>query len=306
MIRLLRAEWLRLRSRRAAVVLMVLIGLIGALILIGLAVDSSGSGPTAEELARARAEYRELIQYCENAGEGCSPEYLAALQVEDFYDDPRFVLGQDAEVPLFAYGVLLVLLSLVVATTYIGSEWHHNTVGHLLTWEPRRSRVLLAKATVVLTATAAATFTLLLLFLCGLWVVAATRGVTAAPSGFFGTTVGDLARVAATAGLFASLAVGLASIARNTAASLGILLAYLAVVERFLEAVRPRWRPWLPGNLGAALFTGKLEIDVPDPSARFGIHHIEITALEGAVVLLVYATVLVTAAVFDFRRRDVT
>jgi ABC-2 type transport system permease protein len=315
MTRLLLAELLRLRSRRAVVVLVVLIGLVGAFILIGLAIESSRPPPSRQTLDDARRAYEEFIELCRTEPDSCHPDFEDQLTVEDFYDDPRFVLGQDAEAPKFAYGVLLVVLSMMIGATFVGSEWHHNAVGNQLLWEPRRVRVLVAKAAAAAGATSAGAFVLQLLFLGGLWLVAATRGVTSAPAGFLGDTMGDLARISLTVALVTVMGVAIASLTRSTAASVGILLAYAAVVERFLEAVRPHWRPWLPGNLAAALFVGEIEFSIPGevvevvtPGMGFSIVEktITITAGRGALVLGIYAAILLGGAILLFRRRDVT
>ena len=59
-------------------------------------------------------------------------------------DDDRFSY---AGLPGILLGITptLVILSWVLASSFIGAEWRANTIGPLLTWEPRRIRLLLAK-----------------------------------------------------------------------------------------------------------------------------------------------------------------
>ncbi|MEX2458517.1 MAG: hypothetical protein WD770_05985 [Actinomycetota bacterium] len=313
MIGLLRAELLRLRSRRAIQVLVIGLAVLLLLIVISLFINSSGNPPNEETLEAARRQYEEVLRQCEGPEIDCGPEFTEDLQVEDFYEDPRFILGKDVEVPLLVYAVFATLISFMVGATSMGSEGHHNTLGHLLLWEPRRGRVLLAKAAAAAVATALMALALLCLLFAGMWVVAATRGVTNAPSGFWGETAATIGRASLLAGLAGLLGIAVTSLLRSTAAAVGMGLAYLAALERFLAAFRPEWRPWMAGDLASAVLTGENRLIVGERLVELpggGFEHVPIEVVIGAgrglLVLGAYLAVLLAIAILEFRRRDVT
>lgn len=214
---------------------------------------------------------------------------------ESFVGDPRFHLVELIEI---AKGVSapLIIISLLVAASFFGAEWHHRTITTTLTWEPRRTRVLLAKAI----AGAAVTFlgALALLTLLGLVLTPAgvVRGTTDGIGGaWFRELAGTILRASTMAALASGIGLALASIGRHTAAALGVGFFYFAVLERMIAGLRPKWQPWLVGDL-AALFVGGGRQDLP-----FGSRSVA----EAGVILSVYSVVLLAVATALFRRRDV-
>ena len=304
MIGLLRAELLRLRSRRAIQLMVIGLALLLLFIVGGVFLNSAGEAPSPETIQQARESLDDLRRQCEQEEIECGPE-VDELQVEDFYDDQRFILGQDAEAPLMVYAVFVTIVAFAAGASFLGSEQHHNTVGHLLLWEPRRGRVLLAKAAAAALATAVAGFALLLMLYLGLFLVAATRGVTSAPPGFFLDTLGMIGRVSLLVGGGAILGLALTSLLRSTAAAVGFGIAYLAALERFLSFLRPTWRPWMAGDLAATVLAGENRLYIPSEGLAEP-KLVLIDATRGLLVLGAYVAVLLAIAILEFRRRDVT
>ena len=246
MIALLRAELLRVRSRRLVKALAV-VALLGILtIVVVLAVQSHPGTSDAFSLGDAR----------------------------------EFIEGTAA---------LFVIAGWLIGTSLAGAEWQTGTMTTLLTWEPRRARVLGTKTVAAALGAFAMVLVLNLIFLGLLALVAATRGST---DGLDVSLVWFIVRIAALASVGAVLGLALAMVTRNTAAALGIAFVYLAIVEGIIRGFRPGWRGWLLGDI----------------SSEFVLMHGGVpgrTFSQSAAVLALWCLVFVSIAMATFRARDV-
>jgi ABC-type transport system involved in multi-copper enzyme maturation permease subunit len=196
----------------------------------------------------------------------------------------------------------LTILGISLAASFIGAEWKAGTVTTLLTWEPRRGRVYVAK----LVAAAIFTFVsaMLLQMILGLALLPAAlaHGSTAgADAHWFWSAAASASRGAIVAVLGAAIGLGVASLARNATAGVLIPLLYLFVLENLIEALKPRWSGWL--------FSQNAGIFIEGPKAannsRGGVI-VGHSSLQALLVMCVYAAVVSVVAVTLFRRRDVT
>jgi ABC-type transport system involved in multi-copper enzyme maturation permease subunit len=190
-----------------------------------------------------------------------------------------------------------ILLGWLLGASLVGAEWHAGTMATLLTWEPRRVRVLLAK----LIAAGALAFTLAV----GLQLL---LGVTLLPAGLLrGTTQGIDAdwmrslsgvglRAAAVSLVGALIGFSIAAMSRNTAAALGVAFGYFAIVENAIRGLRPRWTPWLLGDNIAVVITNQPQ--------NFPL--VDRSTVGAATLVACYTLTLVVVAVATFRRRDIT
>lgn len=199
---------------------------------------------------------------------------------------------------LLGLAAAFAILGLLLGATSIGAEWHAGTMTTLLTWEPRRIRVGLAKAA----SCAALCFLAVLgleILLAGLLAgVAATRGSTVGADGtWLADTLGIAVRAAAIASAMSLVGYALASIGRNTAAALGAGFVYFAVVEGLIRGLRPQWQPWLLGE-NSALF-----IEGGGSTLAFDLGHSSIAA--GALIG-VYALAALLIGVVALRGRDIS
>lgn len=189
--------------------------------------------------------------------------------------------------------LLVATLGWVIGASLIGAEWHSGTVSTLLTWEPRRVRVLLAKVVAAVVGVVAVTFALQAVLGLALALVAVLRGSTeGADAGWLLSTAGTAFRSALLAGIGAAIALAIASIARNTAAALGIVFVWLAIIEGLIRALRPGWATWLIGDNGIVFLTGSGSIDR--------------TMAASGLLLTAYAAGFLALACAIFARRDVT
>jgi len=191
----------------------------------------------------------------------------------------------------------LVILALLIGASIIGAEWPSRTITTILTWEPRRLRVISAKVlAAILVGTA---LTLVALVVLGLVLLpsALLHGTTAGTTGAWWQSLGGVAvRSVAVTAIGATVGFSIASIGRNTAAALGVLFGYIVVIENVVAAFLHGLRRWLiTGN--AIVFVSGNPHDFPRVSSR------SVTACGlylGAIAVGLY----IIAAVL-FQRRDV-
>jgi ABC-2 type transport system permease protein len=211
-------------------------------------------------------------------------------------EDKRFHLT--AIMDLFKHlSVWFAIIAWLLAASYIGAEWRTGMMATLLTWEPRRIRVMIAKAIAAVVVTFVIVMVLQALLVGALYPAAAYRGTTAGTNEAFwrsfsyvGLRSGALAAMAAILG-FAAGALG-----RNTAAGLGAGFVYLAVIEGgLLGGLIPSIRPWL--IIGNAIVFVNNERN-PDIRGR--------SPTQAALLLLGYAVGLWLIATLVTKKRDVT
>jgi len=196
-------------------------------------------------------------------------------------------------------GTSLVLASVawILGASAIGADWHAGHVTTILTWEPRRGRVMLAKIAASLTSVFVVSLVIQALLGAALAVAAAGAGSTAgADATWLAESAGVALRVALLSTIFAGFGFGLASAGRNTAVALGVGFGYLVIVENLVRGLRPQWTPWLLTD-NAGLFIVDSPIDFPllgRSTVGAGLY----LAAVGAVLLL--------AASGLFRTRDVS
>ena len=201
----------------------------------------------------------------------------------------------DGESILGVAAFFLVIGASVGGASMIGAEWRAGTFVTLLTWEPHRRRVALAKlAACGLVATTIA-LVLQALFMAAFLPAAlgpgSTEGVDAE---WWGSLAGVALRVAVITGLVAVLMASVAMIGRSTAAALGFAFGYVLLVENLLRA----WKPWsgrfLLGENAARFITG-MELENVEFSR---------STVAAAATLVTYVALAAVVAVVTFRRRD--
>lgn len=195
---------------------------------------------------------------------------------------------------------VLFTLAVVVGASSLGAEWSSGTLGLQLTWEPRRSRVLLAKTIAVAAVVAVATLVALMFLLLVIVPVAAKQ--SAFDGGFdaewWRLIAGLMLKSSALTAIGTVLGVGLAGLMRGTAGPVTLWLFFRFIGSPLLTAWKPGWYRWLPdGSVEQFLRTGTLEFGllIPTPSVWTGV-----------TLLLLYSLVPAAGAFAVLRTRDVT
>jgi ABC-2 type transport system permease protein len=220
----------------------------------------------------------------------------AVPPAEFFVHDPRYPYVQSRDA-VMGTNILLILLLGLIGASMIGAEWHAGTVTTLLTWEPRRVRVLVAKAVAVALFAFLASVVLQALLALALLPAGQFRGTMAgADAAWLRDVTGVVLRGGVLAALAAVGGLAVASIARNTAFAIGVAFAWLAVIEPIVRGLRPKWEPWLLSSNAARFMAGPVE-NVPLPTR---------STLVAGLVVAAYAGGLLLVAIGAFRARDVT
>ncbi len=305
MIALAAGELRRVLARRMVRVLALLalagIAVAGVLTFLNTAALSDG------ELAARRQAAETRVAACLAGGplpefEGRDGPPPGERRTENFcrfvaggVDDPRFKLRSLKGV-LQGTTAPLVVVAWLIGASVIGSDWQNRTVTTVLTWEPRRARVLLTKAFSCIVV--ASVFALLAQALLSLALLPAAylHGTTSGTGGHWGLSLlGVLGRGTGLVAVAAAVGFSVASIGRNTAAALGIGFAYFLVIENVVGSFLEGLRRWLILGNAIVLVSGENSGgDVPGRSV-----------VVAAMYLTAVGIGLLTVATVVFRRRDV-
>lgn len=211
------------------------------------------------------------------------------FRLTDLWPDAR------SDALLLPAAVLLLLTALVAGASMVGADLRSGTLALVLTWEPRRVRVLAARAASCFAVALVVAVALQVLLVAALLPAALLEGTTAgAGQAWWEDLAGAVLRIAAATGLAAVIGMSLALLFRNTTAAVAAVVLLLNVVEPLARAVRPTWSRWLLAENTATWVTGgPLEDAASSPSA-LGAAVVLSTATAGALVL----------AMLAFQRRD--
>jgi hypothetical protein len=174
----------------------------------------------------------------------------------------------------------------------VGAEWQAGSFVTLLTWEPRRGRLLAARLVVVAAVGVVLSAALLGLFTLALVPTAVMKGSAQGVDGHWWMTyAGAVLRLSGITGLAAAGGAALAMIGKRTTLAVAAVFGYLVFGEIVLRLFWAWARPWLLlRNIG--LVAGGEDL-IPDGSR-----------VVGALVVLAYAGSAIGAAFAVFSRRD--
>ncbi len=303
MTALLIGEVQRLLARRMVRVL-ALLG-VAAIVVAGVLTFLNTEKVDEAEMAARREAVREQVEACIRASQERPPpprdsreipvaeacQFRAGASIED----PRFRLRQLRGIYQGTTAPLVVVGWLIGASS-IGADWQSRTVATLLTWEPRRVRVLLAKVVAAILVAAAFALVAQALLAGALSPSAIAHGTTAGTDGvWLRSLFGVLARGTVLVAVATAIGFAVASIGRNTAAALGIGFGYFVVLENALGGFLAGFRRWL--LLGNAIVWVSGEDGGGEVSGR--------SVVAAGVFLTAVAVALVVLATMFFRRRDV-
>jgi ABC-2 type transport system permease protein len=196
----------------------------------------------------------------------------------------------------------------VLGASALGAEWQSGTFASLLTWEPRRQRVLAAKLAAPVIATAALTAVVLPLITAGAWLAADLRGTTSGTTGHvWASSAAQYGRSVVLLALVTLIASGIAGLTRHTVAALGVIGGYFVGGEVVGGVVSAWWRQHgLFAHL-VAFMRGTWVYSKRQLTARgevFQQHTLH--AVNGAVVVTTLAVLAVGCCAVVLGRRDVT
>lgn len=191
----------------------------------------------------------------------------------------------------------LVLLAILIGASVIGAEWPSRTITTILTWEPRRLRVFAAKQLCALVVCLALAVAGLLVLGLALLPSALLHGTTSGTTSAWWQTLSGIAgRSVATVAIGTVVGFAIASIGRNTAAALGILFAYVVVIERVVATFVHGLGQWLIAGNAIVFVSG-------NPADLSGDHSRSVLAAGLYLAAIAVGMYIIAAVVFE--RRDV-
>ncbi len=315
-MRLFRSEFLRARSRRL-VPMVIVGGLLAVFVSLGLAAIYSQPASQAS-LDKAQADYEQQLQRCLSGKylgrNGEVPAGYADLQ--EFCEENSGPYNLDGmqlrDLPEILQGIstFVILLGALLGASLGGADWTNDTITTLLTWEPRRIKVLLTRAAVVVLFAFVITIGLQAVFAAVFWLAAATRGTTAfTPSGVWNDAGQTLLRTSVVSTAFALIALSIAMIGRSTVSSLGALVGYLILFEAVIAGFRPSIQGWLLVRAGIVVVSQTPILNYASDafySSTSPEPEVLMSVARANAVVGVYAVVLLALALIVFRRRDVS
>ena len=323
MTRMLRVELRRLVARKV-----VWVTLIGAVAIVLVTVF--GVYTQARQIDRARAgadtAYQQMVEDNERMIEQCKLEeaqerrrsgdpavdfgceQMQPPSIEDMYGQMP-ALTEQYRMLLRGLVYPFAFLALAMGSTAVAAEFSHRTMGTLLTFEPRRTRVFLAK--VLAPAIAAVPMTVAGVLLVMVGVPAVFRwfriddGVPAEDWRFLLWMALRVVAVAAVAGAFGAAA---AFLVRHSGVVIGVLVGYLVLAEGFIgNMFMPVQRYMLGRNIEAFVNDGA-EWETWSNCTGFGecvpVRH-TLSMTHGAVELAVLLVLVCVLAWARFRTADV-
>jgi hypothetical protein len=331
-IRALGVELLRLRKRRAAM-LLALLALVGCLVVLGFSIGDAAP-PSAGDRAAAQAQvdaqladpaFQEQLKECQDAvAAGGSDMWPADMncaesltpRVEWFlgWSPPQFV--QDYSRGLLAVTMILALAMALVGVTFAGADFSAGTMGTQLLFQPRRIVAYASKGgALVLVAVAVGAIGAALAGVASYGTAASwgstameQRTATGTVTVTWAELIGDGLRGVAGVGAAALVGYALAMLFRSSLVAVSIIAGYGLVGEGVVRALFRGVEPYLVSSRVIAWLQGPYEIRIYPNACGPGPCEPQITTVSiaaGGEYLLILLAVLLVVAGWVFSRRDV-
>ena len=322
-MRLLLVELNRFRSRRT-IALIALATVLVAVAFIGatawntrpLTQDDHTDASAQAELEGQRSEMQQEVRACRTDPAGYlgpsarADECADALvpTAESYYPRDDLALTRVLEKEGINLALIVIGLIVIAGSTFVGADWSSGSLTTQLVFEPRRTRVWLAKAAAVMIGSGLITLVVLSGFWLGLGLVAEARGV--------GTSSAELMELVWHVVRAVGLAVGaglgafaLTMLFRHTVATLALLFVY-AVGGEILVNLLPLEAAgrWSVGNNAVGWLALHHDYYGPSdqcaPGARCGTTQV-MSHVEAGSFLGVLLAIAVLVSLVWFKRRDV-
>ena len=329
---LFRAELMRLRWRRAVLILLTAMIVVPAVLFVAGAYNTRpvSESDLAEAQARMESEQEwvaEEISECiaqpddwgVSATEGGDEDALRALckesvgwggaNVEDYLSRNTLEVERTNQETGVAIITVLALLGALIGTTFVGHDWASGSLSNQLLFESRRPRIWLTKAAAVVLGVLAVAALAVVLFWAAIFILTQVRDVETTSEAWR-----DVAWTQAR-GLGLVSAAALAAYAltmwfRSTVGSLGLMFGVTLFSSLLIAAIfgmgAEKWM--LPTNAMAVVMDGYeywVQSGVCDEYGNCDDDTATVTAAHGVTYLGVLLVLIVIPSFLTFRRRDV-
>lgn len=313
---LVAAEFSRFFHRKAVtrtligVIIVYIVGVVAAFVLFAPQPRAVVEGAQSQYVAmvkESRASYvdcaanvpadTDLRSWC-----GLPPAEVDAGDYTQFLAVKPFTLGVAMPGMATLMGLVFAVAAFVLGAAWIGAEWNTGSLPVLLTWEPRRVKLLATKLLVLVGAIATVAAALQAAWVATSLVLAGPRGSSAPDPVIWSEVLGLQSRLVVVAVVTAVAGFAIANLTRSTAGAIGVGFGYALAVEGALRWLSPSMQTWLLSNNVLAFVQAHTYVVTWSDAEQLmvlRISHLQAAALMTSTVCLL---LLVGAALF--RRRD--
>ncbi len=203
---------------------------------------------------------------------------------------------------------LITLMAFVIGASFVGADLKSGMLEHLLTWEPRRMRLLGARALALFIVVFFAAMLVSVVTIGALFGLATAVGTTDGTTGeLWVNALKAIVRAGVAAGIFSAIGLGITMVLNNSVASIVGFVIYWFIVEPILfGAFLPKIAAYLPNTNAGAFSSGnpveRAEGNVFDGTADF----VEVHSWQTAgVILAAWSLVAMLGGGLVFSRRDI-
>lgn len=322
------------RLTRLMLALLVL-GLAGIAVAFTLNSHKVGPAQVAAAEARAEANFQEQVRHHDESVRACEAAKAAGAAMDRFPPDCgrewaptrdnfqaewfmpyQFEFREEFGVFIAVFAGILALFGFVVGASYVGAEWNSGGMTNLLLWRPKRLNVLLTKLAALLTTMLGLSLALGALWTAAFWLIGRYDGITGRMTqGVWESFALSGLRAVGLVLAVAAIAFGLASLGRHTAMALGVAVGLTVVSEIGVRTVMgligtPFGERYVLSTYAMAWFEKQWTLrDFNACNFQQGECNpaeLVITWQESGLVFAVGTTVVLAAAIWSMRRRDVT
>ncbi|MEM9614645.1 MAG: hypothetical protein AAF962_13765 [Actinomycetota bacterium] len=215
--------------------------------------------------------------------------------------------GANGTAVLGPMGFLIPIMAFVIGASYYGADEKSGMIEHLLTWEPQRLKLLLARmiggggAIFAISALLSA-FLVVLLYILS----AVSGGDTSGVGDVAGTILAAILRSGVSGTIFFLFGLGLTVIVNNSVASIVGFLIWVFIVEvALIGPLLPNVAAWFPVSNSDSFVSGMDYEVFPGPfddGFEPTLHH---SALISGVIILAWGAAFNALGAFAFWRRDI-
>ena len=204
-------------------------------------------------------------------------------------------------------GFLIPIMAFVIGASYFGADEKVGMIEHLLTWEPRRARFLLARmiggaGTIFVISALLSLFLVALLFV----LVVATDGDASGVDDHIGTIAGAVFRSGISGAVFFLFGLGITVVVNSSVAAIVGFLIWVFLVEvALIGPLLPRVAAWFPVSNSDSFVSGRDYEVWPGPfddGFDLVFHH---TYLVSGLLIFAWSAVFTVLGYVVFSRRDI-
>jgi ABC-2 type transport system permease protein len=328
LIRLTKVELRRLISRRLTIVGAAGLLLISALLLVATWADARPMSAAEQQQAQKQFElaHQDWVEHGAENRKQCEADWqnqpdpkpkleemcnYSEPKLEDF-GRPQTVFQQIMPDLLQGSSYFLAFAAFLIGASFFGAEFSTGAIGNWLTFEPRRLRVYASKLAAAATGFVPLAAVILAIVILGVYLIVDQLGDT---SGATGTVWGDLSamggRAIVTTALAAALGCVVGVLLRHTAAAIGVVMAYLVLIEGVFGSFLQKAQPYLVKlnfdafvKHDAIYYINQCQTGA---DGSYNCNYVEktLTFEHGAWYLALLAVVMIVIGGWVFHRRDI-